>query len=196
MKYSIIYYRYYVLGGMLAQAASSDSRGQYARPGSSSSGQAVPRFLFGAMAALDAPPTWTLREEWRCKWFNRSPDSRRCALARRWQAVVTARLTSQAVVTARLVLQGFLHALRMPMDQPHTRVGICLGWVGRYNFDLIRCKLIPHFPVFIHNDCCYQSFWSQLDFSSDPELPTFHFMFSGRSRSCHCTIKIPRILTF
>ena len=39
MNYSIIYYRYYVLGGMFAQS-SFDSR-----------------FLFGAMAGLDAPAT-------------------------------------------------------------------------------------------------------------------------------------------
>ena len=83
---------------------------------------------------------------------------------------------------------------------PTQRVNGCKGgnrsWVGgRYNFDLIRFKRIPHFPVLMHNDCCYQDAWSQLDFSSDHELPTFHVLFSGRNISCHCTIKMPRTLT-
>ena len=59
---------------------------------------------------------------------NSSPDSRGCVLAQRAQAVVTARLTSQAVVTARLVLQGFLHALSLPTDQPHQKSGRMQGW--------------------------------------------------------------------
>jgi hypothetical protein len=77
---------------------------------------------------------------------------------------------------------------------PTQRVTGCKGgnrsWVvGRYNFDVIRFKRIPHFPVLMHNDYSYQYLWSQLDFSSDHELPTFHVLFSGRSISCHCTIK-------